>query len=219
MNIYDHIWPYVPIYPSFSFRHIRFSGLQLESCFWCPFFSILPSISKLPALSPTFNPFNKNKIKPSFKNKIFFLKPSKSSSQFSPVEFQNYLIKLAETRSELKQAQSLRYSVFYKEKKAKPNLSKKLIRLDYDKIDKFADHLIVIDKKKSSKNKIVGTYRLIRGDVANLFGGFYSSTEFNLVNIINNKNLRLKTKWSIKVRSFTGFVYGSCLIKYLSISI
>ena len=133
-----------------------------------------------------FNPFSKNKIKPSFKNKIFFLKPSKSSSQFSPVEFQNYLIKLAETRSELKQAQSLRYSVFYKEKKAKPNLSKKLIRLDYDKIDKFADHLIVIDKKKSSKNKIVGTYRLIRGDVANLFGGFYSSTEFNLVNIINN---------------------------------
>ena len=44
--------------------------------------------------------------------------------------------------------------------------------------------MIVIDK--NTKNKIVGTYRLIRGDVAELYGGYYSSTEFNLINIVNN---------------------------------
>ena len=135
----------------------------------------------------SFNPLKNNKIKHFFYHKDFFFKPLNSrnySKKFSMIESENFIIKLVQTKSELKQAQALRYSVFYKEKKAKPTLPKKLIRLDYDKIDKFADHLIVIDK--NTKNKIVGTYRLIRGDVAELYGGYYSSTEFNLINIVNN---------------------------------
>ena len=131
----------------------------------------------------SFNPLKNNKIKYFFDNKNFFLKHRNFSNKFSIIESENYIIKLVHTKSELKQAQSLRYSVFYKEKRAKPTLQKKLIKLDYDKIDKFADHLIVLDK--NTKNKVVGTYRLIRGDVAELFGGFYSSSEFNLENIIN----------------------------------
>ena len=64
-----------------------------------------------------------------------------------------------------------------------------MMRLDYDKIDKFADHLIVIDKqRKGIKNNIVGTYRLIRGDIASHFGGFYTSSEFDLTNILNSYN-------------------------------
>ena len=132
----------------------------------------------------SFNPLRKNKIKYFFDYKNFFLKPLNFRNKFSAIESDNFIIKLVQTKSELKKAQALRYSVFYKEKKAKPTLPKKLIRLDYDKIDKFADHLIVIDKNR--KNKIVGTYRLIRGDVAELYGGYYSSTEFNLINIVNN---------------------------------
>ena len=132
----------------------------------------------------SFNPLKKNKIKYFFDYKNFFLKPLNFRNKFSAIESDNFIIKLVQTKSELKKAQALRYSVFYKEKKAKPTLPKKLIRLDYDKIDKFADHLIVIDKNR--KNKIVGTYRLIRGDVAELYGGYYSSTEFNLINIVNN---------------------------------
>ena len=132
----------------------------------------------------SFNPLKKNKIKYFFDYKNFFLKPLNFRNKFSEIESDNFIIKLVQTKSELKKAQALRYSVFYKEKKAKPTLPKKLIRLDYDKIDKFADHLIVIDKNR--KNKIVGTYRLIRGDVAELYGGYYSSTEFNLINIVNN---------------------------------
>ena len=132
----------------------------------------------------SFNSLKKNKIKYFFDYKNFFLKPLNFRNKFSAIESDNFIIKLVQTKSELKKAQALRYSVFYKEKKAKPTLPKKLIRLDYDKIDKFADHLIVIDKNR--KNKIVGTYRLIRGDVAELYGGYYSSTEFNLINIVNN---------------------------------
>jgi putative hemolysin len=131
------------------------------------------------------NTFKKDRMKYSFDPKIFFSKPILPSNSFTILESENYSIKLAETKSELKQAQALRYSVFYKEKKAKPTFTKKIIKLDYDKIDKYADHLIVLDKK-NTKNKIVGTYRLIRGDVAKLFGGYYSSSEFNLINITNN---------------------------------
>ena len=115
---------------------------------------------------------------------------------FPKIDIGNFLIKLAETSSEIKDAQSLRYSVFYKEKNAKATLSKKMLRRDYDKIDRFADHLIVIDKnRKNFQNKIIGTYRLIRGDLANQYGGFYTSKEFDLSKVLqlyeNNEILEL----------------------------
>jgi putative hemolysin len=124
----------------------------------------------------------------------FFKRLNKKS--FTKIEVGNLIIKLAETNSEIKHAQSLRYSVFYKEKNAKATLSKKMLRRDYDKIDRFADHLIVIDKnRRNFQNKIIGTYRLMRGDLANQYGGFYTSTEFNLSNIFqlykNNEILEL----------------------------
>ena len=114
-------------------------------------------------------------------------KPLPKNKIFKEIEFGNFVIKLAEKKSELKQAQALRYSVFYKEKKAKPSIPKKILGLDYDKVDIFADHLIVIHKGiTDQKNKIIGTYRLIRGDVSANFGGFYTSSEFNLSNILNS---------------------------------
>ena len=128
-----------------------------------------------------FKHFNSNDSNLFFKSKSFLFK------KFPEITFGDFVIKLANNKYELKKAQALRYSVFYKEKKAKTNFSKKMTKLDYDKIYKFADHLIVIDKKrKSIKNKIVGTYRLIRGDVAFSFGGFYTSSEFDLTNILNS---------------------------------
>ena len=125
------------------------------------------------------------------KNKTLQLKPFLKNKIFPKLEIKDFVIKLAETKSELKKAQALRYSVFYKEKKAKPSFPKKMMRLDYDKIDKFADHLIVIHKKrKGIKDEIVGTYRLIRGDIASNFGGFYTSSEFDLTNILNLYNYK-----------------------------
>ena len=122
-----------------------------------------------------------------FKRKIYSLEILKNKNNFFKIEVDNFIIKIAEKRSELKRAQALRYSVFYKEKKAIPTISKKILRLDYDKVDKFADHLIVIDKnRKGIKNKIVGTYRLLRGDIAAHCGEFYTSSEFDLSKILNS---------------------------------
>ena len=75
-------------------------------------------------------------------------KPLPKNKIFKEIEFGNFVIKLAEKKSELKKAQALRYSVFYQEKKAKPSIPKKILGLDYDKVDIFADHLIVIQKIK-----------------------------------------------------------------------
>ena len=130
------------------------------------------------------------------KRKIYTLEPFKIKKNFSKIEVDNFVIKIAEKKSELKRAQALRYSVFYKEKKAIPTISKKILRLDYDKIDKFADHLIVIDKnRRGIKNKIVGNYRLLRGDITDHCGGFYTSSEFDLSKILksykNNQILEL----------------------------
>jgi putative hemolysin len=117
--------------------------------------------------------------------KYFFTKVNKKS--FIKIENGNLIVKLAETNAEIKKAQSLRYSVFYKEKNAKAGLSKKFLRRDFDRVDRFADHLIVIDKnRRSLQNNIIGTYRLIRGDLANQYGGFYTSTEFDLSNIFHS---------------------------------
>ncbi len=134
-----------------------------------------------------FKYFHSHNLNLFFKSKSFPLRTVLQNKILPEIKFGDFVIKLANKKSELKNAQALRYSVFYKEKKAKLTLSKKMMRLDYDKIDKFADHIIVIDNKnKYIKNKIVGTYRLIRGDIASYFGGFYTSSEFDLTNILNS---------------------------------
>ncbi|MCT4655563.1 MAG: GNAT family N-acetyltransferase [Cohaesibacter sp.] len=95
-------------------------------------------------------------------------------------------IRLAQTEREVKKAQRLRYKVFYKEMAAKPDPQTKLTRRDADAFDAICDHLLVLDheppKKKFRRKepRVVGTYRLLRQERANLFGGFYSANEFNI---------------------------------------
>ncbi len=134
----------------------------------------------------SYRNFKENKLSSIFKRKPTNIELFPKKNRFSKIKVNNFIVKIADKQSELKKAQALRYSVFYKEKKAKQTISKKILRLDYDKIDKFADHLIVIDKdRKYLKNRIIGTYRLVRGNVANYFGGFYTSSEFDLRNVLN----------------------------------
>ena len=69
--------------------------------------------------------FNISKFNSIFKRKTYSLEPQKIKKKFSGIEVDNFRIKIAEKSSELKKAQALRYSVFYKEKKAIPTISKK----------------------------------------------------------------------------------------------
>lgn len=95
-------------------------------------------------------------------------------------------IRLAQTEREIRKAQRLRYKIFYKEMAAKPDPQTKFTRRDADAFDAICDHLLVLDhdspKKKFRRKepRIVGTYRLLRQDMANLYGGFYSAAEFDI---------------------------------------
>ena len=97
-------------------------------------------------------------------------------------------VKLAESRSEIKLAQKLRYKVFFSERIHSPILNIGNFRRDSDKFDNYADHIIVkFRKNKFSKTRVIGTYRLLKQSVAEKKSGFYSCDEFNLDNLLNSK--------------------------------
>jgi len=89
----------------------------------------------------------------------------------SPVflEKDKFILRLAETKTEVTQAQNLRHRCFFPG--ADPH------GLDQDKFDEIADHLIAIDK---SNDSVVGTYRFMRQEHASEAGRYYSESEFDL---------------------------------------
>jgi L-ornithine Nalpha-acyltransferase len=95
-------------------------------------------------------------------------------------------VRLATTRREIRQAQKLRYQVFFEEMSAVAPAHLRLIRRDKDAYDRVCDHLLVIDHEHRSgpmqlrKPKVVGTYRLLRQDMADRNFGFYTSREFDV---------------------------------------
>ncbi len=97
--------------------------------------------------------------------------------------------RLARTKKEIRKAQRLRYKVFYQERGAVADARTALTRRDADRFDKYCDHLIVIDHAARTrfgkiKPKIVGAYRLLRGDIARAKCGFYSAQEYDISQLL-----------------------------------
>ena len=90
--------------------------------------------------------------------------------------------RLASDGTDLERAQRLRFDVFYRERKllAQAPASGR----DADAYDGISDHLLVFRQSepdvRSSDDELVGTYRLLRQEVAQMHGGFYSEQEFDL---------------------------------------
>ncbi len=97
-------------------------------------------------------------------------------------------VRLAQNKSEIEEAQRLRYSVFYEEYGAKPNDAMKEQKRDFDEFDDITDHLIVVINDLENKTeKIVGTYRLLRQEIAQKENkSFYSSDEYNISKLIES---------------------------------
>ncbi len=89
-------------------------------------------------------------------------------------------VRLAEGQADIEACQRLRYQVFYEEMSAKPVGDMAALGLDFDQFDEVADHLMVIDSRTTKTQQVVGTYRLLRGDVANEHGGFYTAGEYDI---------------------------------------
>ena len=100
----------------------------------------------------------------------------------------NLEVRLASTEEEIKAAQALRYHVFYEEMSAEADAETLATKLDADRFDTFCDHLLVIDHNLVAPGQedtppldaVVGCYRLLRQDVAELHGGFYTAGEFDI---------------------------------------
>ena len=108
-------------------------------------------------------------------------------------------VRLARTVKDIRRAQKLRFKVFFEEMGATPDTRALLSRRDVDPYDRLCDHILVIDHDAPSKRpggkkpKVIGTYRVLRGEVAAAHGvDFYTAGEFDLAPLIAaNPGLRM----------------------------
>ncbi|MHC5655736.1 l-ornithine N(alpha)-acyltransferase [Stappia sp.] len=101
-------------------------------------------------------------------------------------------VRLARTPKEVRKAQELRYHVFYEEMSAIADAQTMATKRDIDAYDAICDHLLVLDHETPQRNalgrrkpRIVGTYRLLRQDVAERNGGFYTGSEFEIQSLVD----------------------------------
>ncbi|MXN64743.1 GNAT family N-acetyltransferase [Stappia sp. GBMRC 2046] len=102
-------------------------------------------------------------------------------------------VRLARSAREIRKAQELRYHVFYEEMSALADAETQALRRDFDPFDAICDHLLVVDHDHlervkpfaRKKPQVVGTYRLLRQEVANLYDGFYTTGEYDLQPLID----------------------------------
>ena len=96
------------------------------------------------------------------------------------LESHRFIVDIADEKT-IEDVLRLRYQVFTQEMGYSPD--KDNTGLDQDQYDSYCDHLIVRDL---DTNMIVGTYRLLRSDVAKKQCGFYSENEFDLSCLYKN---------------------------------
>jgi len=99
----------------------------------------------------------------------------------------NLIVRLARTPAEIEKAQEVRYRVFHEELGA--YMGDGIERRDIDSFDAVCDHMLVIDTSLPGDelSRIVGTYRLLREEMALASGGFYSSGEFDLQSLVKRQ--------------------------------
>ncbi len=104
-------------------------------------------------------------------------------------------VRLAKTRADIRRAQRLRYQVFYNEMDAIADAMTVMTRRDEDPYDPICDHLLVVDKSAQGlkrrpwpvRPRVVGTYRMLRQEVAQLYDGFYSQGEYDIASLMERK--------------------------------
>lgn len=88
--------------------------------------------------------------------------------------------RLARSEAEIRAAQAVRFDVFAREMGAAMPPEAMRLGRDIDAFDAVCDHLLVLDRSIAgdTDEQIVGTYRLLRQEIARANDGFYSTSEF-----------------------------------------
>jgi L-ornithine Nalpha-acyltransferase len=103
-------------------------------------------------------------------------------------------VRLARTPAEIIASQQLRFKVFYEEMNAQADEQTRRSGLDKDEFDSICDHLLVIrqdtfgDGVTVDGGELVGTYRLLRQDLAQQHNGFYTAREFDIAPLLARNN-------------------------------
>ena len=79
-----------------------------------------------------------------------------------------FIVSMARTESEVREAQRLRYKVFAEEMGAR--LPSAHEEIDRDVFDPYCEHLLVRD---NNDNKVIGIYRILQPDQARTICGYY----------------------------------------------
>ncbi len=96
----------------------------------------------------------------------------------------NLAVRLAATAEEIEAAQFLRYQLFYAETGGTPPKQVMMQQRDFDEYDDICDHLLVLDYDRATmRERVVGTYRLIRREAMQSLGRFYTENEFDITSI------------------------------------
>lgn len=95
-------------------------------------------------------------------------------------------VRLAADAAEIALSQRLRYQVFYEEMDAVPTPEMRAMRRDVDAFDPVCDHLLVLDRAQPAAQSVVGTYRLLRQEMADAHGGFYSAAEYEIAPLLRH---------------------------------
>lgn len=103
-------------------------------------------------------------------------------------------VRLAVSADDIVASQRLRYKVFYQERSALADDTMSSSGRDQDAFDRICDHLLVVDREGTGDadlmlpdGQVVGTYRLLRQEVAEANGGFYTADEFDIGPLIEAK--------------------------------
>jgi L-ornithine Nalpha-acyltransferase len=122
----------------------------------------------------------------------------KSKQQSAPLKlgaFGQLEVSLTCDKRSVKRLQKLRYEIFYEHGRAVADIATRFTRRDRDNFDSISDHLMVVDRSRlrstANRSPVIGTYRLLRQDVAEKHGGFYSAGEFDVSGLLErHTNLR-----------------------------
>ncbi|MEO1641520.1 MAG: GNAT family N-acyltransferase [Pseudomonadota bacterium] len=98
--------------------------------------------------------------------------------------------RLAVTGEDLRAAQSLRYQVFVEEMGGDGPLVDHAAKLECDRFDDHAAHLLLCDPARPEGETVVGTYRLMTAEMAASAGQFYCEDEYDLT-ALRQSGLRL----------------------------
>lgn len=103
-------------------------------------------------------------------------------------------VRLARSAREIDAAQAVRYRVFYEEMSAKADEATRASKRDADRFDEICDHLLVVDHSLVPEGEgvdgdlppeaVIGCYRLLRQEVAERHGGFYTASEYDIAPLL-----------------------------------